>query len=152
LETEKKALIEIISVFEIKANELINLLATNFDLNLNSNSPFDKFLNIKNNLKKGKLNDDWMYWFHGSHCDFENIKTKQYLHVSIISEKNYGAIDYFYLYKFFVTTQLFDNYKNIITSENVFFELLDTLKTEGNLVENGDSPFSIWILNQNLKI
>lgn len=151
LEIQKKAVIEIIDSFEKKANELIHLLAASFHLDLNSKYPFEKLLSIQNDLKKGNIEDNWTYWFHGSHCDFENKTTKQYLHVSIISEKNHGAIDSFYLYKFFITTQSLSHFQEIISNENQFFKIVDDLKIEGKLIDKSSFPFSIWVRNQNLE-
>jgi len=90
---ELKLLIEVIKAFENKANEMIKVLALEFNLDLNSDRIFDKFVSRQNNLWKGNLKENWTYWFHGDACDFENTETNQYLHVKINRNGNFGAID-----------------------------------------------------------
>ena len=95
---KKELLLEVIILFENTANNMIKSLAEKYNLDLNSSTPFTKLMSRSTDLWRGNLNEEWTYWFHGAHCDFENIKSKQYVHTNII-KGIYGVVDYYYLYK-----------------------------------------------------
>jgi len=146
--SEEELLIETIISFEKKANEMINLLAEKFQLDLTQHNPFSKLLSRQNNLWKGNLNKKWTYWFHGDACDFENLQTKQYLHVKIICGSNYGAIDNFYLFKFMQTSDSLKDASKILNTENIFNEILFTLEKKEIVVNIGEWPLQTRILNK----
>ncbi len=85
-----KLIIEVVIKFDTRANELINALATEFNLDLSKEDPFGKLITRQNNLWKGALPNNWNYQFHGSHCKFENEVTNQILDVTINRGNNYG--------------------------------------------------------------
>ena len=87
---KERLVLEVIIKFASKANELINVLATKFDLDLSKEDPFGKLISRQNNLWKGSLPNNWNYQFHGSHCKFENEITNQILDVTINRGSNYG--------------------------------------------------------------
>lgn len=148
LSTEEKLLIEIIILFEKTANEMIKLLAEEFQLNLKNQNPFSKLLSRQNDLWKGKLNDNWTYWFHGDACDFENSKTQQFLHVKINRRSNYGTIDNFYLFKFMQTTHSLKHASEVLNSESVFNETLNRLEKNGVVINIEEWPMRTRILNK----
>jgi hypothetical protein len=146
--SEEKLLIETIILFEKKANEMINLLAEKFQLNLSQQNPFSKLLSRQNNLWKGNLDKKWTYWFHGDACDFENLQTKQYLHVKINRASNYGTIDNFYLFKFMQTTDSLKHVSEILNSENIFNEILSNLERNKIIINIEELPLKTRILNK----
>ncbi|MEM0576884.1 DUF6896 domain-containing protein [Flavobacterium polysaccharolyticum] len=146
--SEEELLIEAIILFEEKASEMINLLAEKFQLDLSRHNPFSKLLLRQNNLWKGNLNEEWIYWFHGDACDFENIKTKQYIHVKINRASNYGAIDNFYLFKFIRTSDSLRNVSEIINSESMFNEILSNLEKNKIVVNIDKWPLQTRVLNK----
>lgn len=148
--TEEKLLIETIILFEKKANEMINLLAEKFQLDLSQHNPFSKLLSRQNNLWKGNLNKKWTYWFHGDACDFENLQTKQYLHVKINRTQNYGAIDNFYLFKFMQTSDSLKHASKILNSDNIFNETLSHLERNKIVINIEELPLQTRILNKNM--
>ena len=119
---QKELLLETVILFKRTAEELVGRLAEEYNLDLNSSTPFTKLLLRSNNLWRGNLNDEWTYWFHGGHCDFENINSKQYVHVNIV-ERIYGKIDYFNLYKFAKTTESLEHIAEVIKSEKKIYQI-----------------------------
>jgi len=146
--SEEELLIETIVSFEKTANEMIKLLAVEYQLDLSERFPFAKLMSRQNNLWKGSLNTNWTYWFHGDACDFENLQTKQYLHVKINRESNYGAIDNFYLFKFMQTTDSLKHASEILKSENVFYEILANLEKNKIVINIDEWPLKTLILNK----
>jgi hypothetical protein len=145
---ELKLLIEVIKAFENKANEMIKVLALEFNLDLNSERIFDKLISRQKNLWKGNLKENWTYWFHGDACDFENTKTNQYLHVKINRNGNFGAIDNFYLFKFLQTSESLKSIYEVINSEKNLNELLEELFKRGILINIDEFPLKTLILKK----
>lgn len=145
---ELDMLIEVIQAFEKKANEMIKVLAHEFNLDLKSDQSFQKLTSRQNNLWKGNLKNNWTYCFHGDACDFENIKTKQYLHVKINRKGNFGAIDHFYLYKFLQTSESLKSIYAVINSENYYNELFEEVIKTGILINIHKFPFKTLVLNK----
>lgn len=146
---ELNLLIEVIQAFENKANEMMKVLAHEFNLDLKSDQSFQKLISRQNNLWKGNLKNSWTYCFHGDACDFENKKTKQYLHVKINRKGNFGAIDHFYLYKFLQTSESLKSIHTIINSENYYNELFSELIKTGILINIDEFPFKTLVLKKN---
>jgi hypothetical protein len=144
---EELLLIETIVSFEKKANEMINSLAEEFQLDLNQRNPLTKLLSRENNLWKGNLKNNWSYWFHGDACDFENSQTKQFLHVKINRNSNYGVIDNFYLFKFMQTTDSLKHASEILKSEDMFNEILSNLEKNEIIVNIEELPLRTRIKN-----
>ena len=149
--TKEKLLIETIILFEKKANEMIGLLAEEFELDLNQQHPLSKLSTRQNNLWKGNLKNNWSYWFHGNACDFENSQTKQYLHVIVFTnpDSKYSAIDNFYLFKFMQTTESLQHAYQILNSEKVFNETMSSLEQQEIIINIDEWPLRTRILNKN---
>lgn len=143
-----KLAIEVIQAFENKANEMIEVLAFEFNLDLNSENIFDKLITRQNNLWKGNLKENWTFMFHGDACDFENTITNQFLHVKINRNGNYGAIDYFYLYQFLQTTASLKPIYEMINSKEYFYQLLEELIKTGILINIEELPFKTIVLKK----
>lgn len=147
-----KIVIESIIEFEKKSNELIKKLGNEFELNLKEANPFDKLITRKNNLWKGKLKDNWTYWFHGDACEFENSLTKQFVYVKINRNGNYGVIDNFYLYKFIQTTESLGNVISKINTEKHFNEIISELEKDKIIINTDKSGFfKTRILNSKIR-
>ena len=61
LSSIEKIILEVIIRFDTKANELIYILGTKFDLDLSKEHPFGKLITRLNELWKGSLPDNWIY-------------------------------------------------------------------------------------------
>jgi hypothetical protein len=152
MDSLNKIVIESIIEFEKKSNELIKKLENEFELNLKEANPFDKLITRKNNLWKGKLKDNWTYWFHGDACEFENSLTKQFAYVKINRNGNYGVIDNFYLYKFIQTTKSLENVITKINTEKYFNEIISELEKEKIIINTDNNSFiETRILNSKIK-
>ncbi len=148
LNRTEKLLLEAVIAFDNKANDLIVMLAEEYELNLNEDNPFDKLLNRSNGLWQGKSKDNWSYRFHGDSCEFVNSHTKQVLDVKINRKGNFGAIDNFYLHKFINTTPALRYAMEEISSSKVFWENMTSLQEKKYVIDIGDSVFSTRILNK----
>lgn len=148
-ETEK-LVIQVIVSFNKKANELINLLAERFSLDLKSPGPFNKLLNRKTELWKGELEGDWTYRFHGDACSFENSITKQFLDVKINRDNDYGAINDFYLYQFMLTTKELKHVTIKVNSRDIFYSILEQLELNSLILKISEYPFEARVLNYKL--
>jgi len=142
---KKELLLEVIILFENTANKLIKSLAERYNLDLNSSTPFTKLTSRSTDLWRGNLNEEWTYWFHGAHCDFENIKSKQYVHTNI-TKGIYGIVDYYYLYKFTQTTESLKHVLENLTSEKMFYDTIDQLLEDGILINLEEFPFKMLVL------
>lgn len=145
---KEKILLDSIIGFEQKANQLIELLAHEYGLNLKQEHPFGKLITRNNRLWKGCLNGKWNYQFHGDACKFENSKTGQILDVKINRNGNYGTIDNFYLLKFIETTEIFSYvFKELNTYESIS-EVMTELENKELIIDIDEPPFSTRIINK----
>lgn len=135
--------------FNTKAFEVINALALEFNINLDSENPFSKLQKQENKLWKGYFSD-WDYCFHGDSCEFINIKTKQFIEVKIDEKKNYGAIESYYLWKFISTTDGIKKETEIFKDPKTRFDTIQELKMKRYLINVGDDVFKIFVLNPDL--
>lgn len=79
------------------STELINLFITKKKVKLNKDFPFLTFNRIKGErMGRGKV-EQWKYFFHGYHCYFQNIETKQQIEVPFMFGMEFGDLDpYFF--------------------------------------------------------
>lgn len=140
-------LIKAISSFEKKANELIKLLADEFDLDLTSKNPFSKLLNRSNNLWKGVLKSEWVYQFHGDACKFEHVLSNQLLDIKINRSGHYGVISNFYLFEYIKTTKELDYVLKVINTSEIFHSTLLCLEKNHIIIALGQFPFESRVLD-----
>ncbi|MBL1219946.1 hypothetical protein JET18_03800 [Chryseobacterium sp. L7] len=79
-------------------SKLIHLLIQKKKVKLNPEFPFLTFNKLKGSrrMHRGKI-DGWIFFFHGYHCCFQNIKTKQEIEVPIMFGMEFGDLDpYFF--------------------------------------------------------
>jgi hypothetical protein len=147
----EQLILEAIIKFDSKANELINILATEFDLDLSEDHPFGKLITRQNNLWKGTLPNNWNYHFHGSHCKFVNEITNQILDVTINRGKNYGIFVDSSLYWFIeISSNLNYVYEKIKTPE-ILTDYLNILEKEKYIIDIGEFGYKSLILNKERK-
>jgi len=148
IEETEKLLIDAILAFENKACELIELLANQFDLNLNDRHPFDKIKSRQTELWKGILKEKWNYQFHGDACKFENIENGQLLDVKINRRGNYGTISNYYLLKFIETTNELEYVYDKINNSESIYNTIAKLEEKELIINIGESPLNTRILNK----
>lgn len=146
----EKVVIEAIIFFEKKANEVIQLLVANFNLDLTDEHPFSLLLTRENNLWTGKIKDGWKYRFHGSSCEFYNENTGQILDVYINKNKHFGALDYYFLYRFIETTKELDYVMSKLKTKENFRKAIKELEKSNFIIDIGVENFPIRVLNYKL--
>ncbi|SDI62359.1 DUF6896 domain-containing protein [Winogradskyella thalassocola] len=147
LNSIEKIILGVVIKFDSKANELINILGTEFNLDLSKEHPFSKLITCQNDLWKGSLPDNWIYQFHGSHCRFENKINNQILDIKINGGINYGIFNSSTLLWFIETTKEWkDVYKKIKVNE-ILTECLTTLEQENYIIDIGEFGYKSLIIN-----
>ena len=144
---EELLLIKALVSFHFKVNELINLLANQYNLDLTGKDPFNQLLSSKNNLWKGHLPDNWTYQFHGGSCRFENTETGQFLDTRINCGANYGTIDEYFLEKYIETSQDLKYIIKMIQTKEKLHNTLLSLEKKSIIVQIGEEPFSFKMLD-----
>lgn len=79
------------------STHLINLFITKKKVKLNTDFPFLTFNRIKGEkMGRGRV-EKWKYFFHGYHCYFHNLETKQEIEVPFMFGMEFGDLDpYFF--------------------------------------------------------
>lgn len=148
LEPIERIILEVIIQFDSKANELINILGTEFNLDLSKEHPFGKLITRQNNLWKGDLPYNWSYQFHGSHCKFENDINNQILDVTINNGKNYGAFVDSTLFWFIETNKELNYVYNKIKTNETLTQYLNSLEQKNYIIDIGEFRYKLLILNK----
>jgi len=144
----EKAILQVIIKFDSKANELINVLGTEFDIDLSKEHPFGKLITRQNDLWKGHFFDNWIYQFHGSHFRFDNKSTNQILDLTINNGTDYGIFNVSTLLWFMETTKELNNiYEEVKANENLN-EYLSSLDEKNYIVDIGEFGYKQRILNK----
>lgn len=99
--------------------------------------PFEQggLLSIKKksraNKQRGKVNDEWNFWFHGAECQFKNHKTGQIVELVITYGTEFGALDSYFFLTYLQTTSKFkalaDFFSEDLTSVTKALNLLEDL-------------------------
>lgn len=125
-------------------------MSKEFDLDLNSQYPFNKLLARANNLRKGSLSGNWTYQFHGSGCKFINDKNKQLLDVKVIPAGNYRVIDCFYLFEYIKSTPELDFALTKINSLHTLWSVMLELEKDKIVTNVQPLPFRSFVLNHEI--
>jgi hypothetical protein len=88
---------------QILAQNLINELACFLGVKIDPKLPLNNFKPFYATKQSGIMND-WNYFFHGYHCCFENINTKQTIEVSLVEKNNFGALDPIFFLNYILST------------------------------------------------
>ncbi|AZA55412.1 DUF6896 domain-containing protein [Chryseobacterium sp. G0201] len=84
--------------------KLIHALAVKCEIDLKKEVPYSAFVKYWQEYgQRGRLSD-WEYFFHGFHCGFKNINTKQYIEVPIIFGLEFGDLDPYFFSSFIKST------------------------------------------------
>lgn len=89
--------------------------------------------------KRGKINDEWNFWFHGAECQFKNQKTNQVIELIIIYESEFGALDSYFFLNYLKTTKRFTALGNYFSGNtHSITKILNLLEDEGKLIRIDD--------------
>ncbi|MBB6461870.1 DUF6896 domain-containing protein [Flammeovirga kamogawensis] len=135
--------------FDRKAHEMMNLMASIFEIDLNDFAQINDLKRNKSKNQRGQINSSWNYFFHGAECAFENMKTGQYLDVKIIYGREYGVIGNFFLYRFIETSESLKTQFQLLKgkSQNLR-KVINVFKEEGYLINRRNYDFEELILNR----
>lgn len=102
-----ESILEGAKAFRKDANDIMSGLAKEFKFDINSDDtfPFEMYKHKAND--KGVFNEDWTYYFHGSECRFDNLRSGQIIELISISKPEFGYLDGFYFYNYLSTTDRF---------------------------------------------
>lgn len=135
--------------FDNKAHDMMDLMAKVYEIDLNDSAQIWDLKRNRSKKQRGKINNAWTYYFHGSSCSFENTKTGQFLDVKIIYGREYGVIDNYFLYRFIETTEsLKANFDLLLGKSQNLRKVVNVLKAEGYLVNRPNYHFEELILNR----
>lgn len=85
----------------------------------------------RENRQRGKVDEEWNFWFHGAECQFENQKTGQIVELVITNGPEFGALDSYFFLKYLKTTPKFKElasfFSDDITSVTKALNLLEDL-------------------------
>jgi hypothetical protein len=93
--------------FRHDANWLMHELSLDFNFSLDSTSTFPIDIYKHKYNSKGIFRDEWIYYFHGAECRFENSITGQVIEMIITTKPEFGFLDGNFLYNYMTTTEKF---------------------------------------------
>src|SRR5262245_9165507 len=86
--------------FRIDDNYIMKQLAEEYNFSLAAGESFPKEIYLHHYNTKGIFRNEWTYYFHGSHCRFENLETGQVVELLYIEKPEFGFINGFHLYNY----------------------------------------------------
>ena len=86
-------------------SKLIHLLIQKKKIKLNREFPFLTFNRIKGRKSQSGKLGEWNYFFHGYHCGFKNIKTKQEIEVPFMFGMEFGDLNPYFFSRYIKSTQ-----------------------------------------------
>lgn len=79
---------------------------------------FDLKRKSRDNKQRGKVNEEWNFWFHGAECQFENQITGQIVELVITNGSEFGALDSYFFLKYLKTTPEFKELANFFSDDS----------------------------------
>lgn len=132
--------------FRKDAIRLMKLLGKKYDRNVFEVGEIGK---IKRESRKteqrGKVDDEWNFWFHGGECQFKNHKTGQIVETIITNGTEYGALDSYFFQRYLLTTPKFQDLGTFFNKDIASItKALNLLEDAGRLIRiNQDSQRGI---------
>lgn len=108
----------------------MQLMSETFHISLETMDGLGDMKYRKSNKQRGKLNEEWNYFFHGSGCRFENAMTGQIVEITITTYPEFGTLNGYFFYQYMATTdsfktlamQLGNDYHNVFSAIDLFVE------------------------------
>ena len=148
LTKEESRLYRMIESFDHSAHGLIQELSQKFELNLNDEHPFYRLQSASNDLRRGQLNEDYSYRFHGSHVCFQNLVTGQTVDVFVNEKSEYGTFSYSNLKYYIETTDEFSDQIGNEISYDQFQSTMLSLEEKGLLIGKRFFDYIYFRLNK----
>ena len=87
-----------------------------------------------NNKQRGKVNEQWNFWFHGAECQFKNQITGQIVELIITNGSEFGALDSYFFLQYLKTTPEFKELANFFSEDaSAVTKALNLLEDLGKL-------------------
>lgn len=103
----KDEIVRCAEAFRYDANYLMTELSTDFKFSIAEGEGFPKDIYGHKYNNQGLFRNEWAYYFHGSHCRFENLTTSQVIEFIYIMKPEFGYLDGFTFYNYMATTERF---------------------------------------------
>lgn len=106
---------------------------------------FDLKRKSRENKQRGKVNEEWNFWFHGAECQFENQATGQIVELVITNGSEFGALDSYFFLKYLKTTLRFKKLADFFSDDLISLtKTLNLLEDSGKLQRiNNNSQIGI---------
>ena len=98
---------------------LMNILGEKYRINpFEGRELFDLKRKSRDNKQRGKVNEQWNFWFHGAECQFENRIIGQIVELVITNGSEFGALDSYFFLKYLKTTPEFKELANFFSDDS----------------------------------
>ena len=95
---------------------------------------FDLKRKSRNNKQRGKVNEQWNFWFHGAECQFKNQITGQIVELVITNGSEFGALDSYFFVQYLKTTPKYRELANFFSEDaSAVTKALNLLEDLGKL-------------------
>jgi hypothetical protein len=125
--------------FRQDANTLMQELADTFHFTINDCGAWPGPVYKTRHNNKGILNPEWTFYFHGSHCRFENIQTGQVVEVLFTEKPEFGYLNGFFFYNYMRTTARFKNLANWFGTYLNVYHAMDVLVVAGAFTKSSNN-------------
>jgi hypothetical protein len=117
--------------------ELMERMSEKFGLNLETLQGLFELKFKKSERQRGKLDEEWDYWFHGAECRFDNSQTGQIVEIILAPKSVMGFLDGYFWLEYMQSTDRFKYLADWFENDhrNVW-KAIDTLERVGVFKRN----------------
>ena len=130
--------------FRENANSMMAQMAAEFNFKIKPSISFGKQV-YRHYNNKGIFNNEWSFYFHGSHCRFEHLQTGQVLEVLFTRSPEFGYISPFFFLVYMKTTEK-HKWLGEVFNENDLHLAIELLVKQGVLTRVENSTYDELIL------
>ena len=131
----KNEIVRCAEAFRCDANYLMTELSTDFNFSLAEGLGFPKDIYGHKYNNQGIFRKEWAYYFHGSHCRFENLTTGQVVELNYTMRPEFGYLSGFFFYNYMATTERFRDLAEWFKSDTNVYTAIDLLADMGILTK-----------------
>jgi hypothetical protein len=126
-------ILECAKAFRRDANALMEELSKDFNFSLDSTAIFPSEVYCHKYNNKGIFRNEWTYYFHGSECRFDNLKTGQVVEFIIVAKPEFGFLDGYFFYNYMATTHGFKDIADWFVNSSNVWTAIEVLADKGSL-------------------
>lgn len=112
--------------FRQDANQIMKELSTEYNFSLEATETFPREIYRHKYNNKGIFKNEWIYFFHGVECRFDNMHTGQIIELIYSTKPEFGFLDGYFFFNYMATTERFKqlakwfgDYMNVWTAMDV---------------------------------